>query len=148
MKQVEEMVKENIRFAEERQYENIQKTEPSKTYSCPVCGKPLAQLYSKAKGKHFWICKGCEEATGKARFFEDDKNAPFIPKCPKCGTLLKRLPRKDGSGYFWLCDTCEGKDKFYEDKDGKPVLKKSAAGTKKGSSGQGKGRARTLKKKG
>ena len=36
----------------------------------------------------------------------------------------------------------------YEDKDGKPVLKKSAAGTKKGSSGQGKGRARTLKKKG
>ncbi len=148
MKQVEEMVKENIRFAEERQYENIQKTEPSKTYSCPVCGKPLAQLYSKAKGKHFWICKGCEEATGKARFFEDDKNAPFIPKCPKCGTLLKRLPRKDGSGYFWLCDTCEGKDKFYEDKDGKPVLKKSAAGTKKSSSGQGKGRARTLKKKG
>ena len=59
MKQVEEMVKDNIRFAEARQYEDIKRTAPSVAYSCPVCGKPLAQLYSRVKGKHFWICKGC-----------------------------------------------------------------------------------------
>ena len=147
MKQVEEMVKDNIRFAEERQYEDVHKAAPTAAYPCPVCGKPLAQLYSKAKGKHFWICKGCEEATGKPRFFDDDRNAPFIPRCPKCGTILKRLPRKDGSGYFWLCDKCEGQDKFYQDKNGKPVLKKTAGGAKSGT-GKGKGRVRTLKKKG
>lgn len=143
MQKVADMVKSNIRFAEERQYEDIRKTAPSKAYPCPVCGKPLIQLYSKAKGKKFWICKGCEETTGKARFFDDEKNEPFIPKCPKCGTVLKRLARKDGSGYFWMCEKCEGSDKFFEDKNGKPVLKKTA----KTAGAKAKGRTRALKKR-
>lgn len=147
MRNVEEMVRETIRYAEERQYEDLRKTEPLKTYLCPVCGKPLVQVYSKASGKHLWLCKGCEEATGKPRFFDDNKNAPFIPKCPKCGTILKRLKRKDGSGFFWLCEKCEGKDKFYEDNNGKPVLKKTAK-TAGDNGAKGKGRVRTLKKKG
>ena len=143
MARVEQLVNDNIRYAEERKYEDLSKTEPAKTYPCPVCGGTLVRLYSKAKQKAFWICKGCEEKTGKPRFFDDNNNAPLIHICPKCKTILKRLPRKDGSGYFWLCENCEGADKFYDDKNGKPVLKKSEK-----TGGKAKGRVRTLRKKG
>lgn len=118
--EVIDVVNANIKFAESRKFP-LYVTEDAPL--CPICKKgALLKKYSPKLEKHFYICsdEACIAADGRKMFYEADKKGnPIIERCPECETVLRRLNGKNGA--FWLCVKCS---KTYNDKDGRPALKR------------------------
>lgn len=103
--------------------------EPGKVQvPCPLCGRPLARRQG-SRG-FFWGCTGYPDC----RFTCEDKNGSPVrqdaaPKCPECGASLRYVAIRRGphaGSMAWLCSNdrghASGRSRFFEDRNGKPVL--------------------------
>lgn len=95
-------------------------TRPDDAVDCPVCHKGfLVKRHRKSDGTAFWICseRNCTK-NGKTIYYDDKNGVPvFPPACPLCGEFLNHVTTKNKKSVF-RCDHC---NKWFDDKDGKPV---------------------------
>ena len=119
MDAVIDVVNDNIRFAETREFPLF---ESDDVVTCPICGKGiLRKKFSPKLQKHFYICSDEDcvlPEDNRKMFYEDDKGQPVIEHCPACRIILRQLNGRNGP--FWLCAKC---GKTYNDKHGHPELK-------------------------
>ena len=96
--------------------------------ACPLCGKPLARR--RGSRGFFWGCTGYPDC----RFTCEDRDGSPVrpdgaPRCPECGAPLRQVAIRKGphaGSMAWLCSNdgghASGRSRFFEDRDGKPVL--------------------------
>ena len=103
-------------------------TQESGQNVCPLCGRPLARRQG-TRG-FFW---GCTGYPGCRFTCEDRDGTPVRPEeapvCPECGAPLRQVAIRKGphaGSMAWLCSNdgghASGRSRFFEDRDGKPVL--------------------------
>lgn len=115
MAQTEQMVQNNIQYAEQSS-ERLSATSerpPEATIpnvKCPICGKDsVARKYSPKLKKYFWICedKNCVHPfTGKPVFYDEVRKKAQIKTCPQCALPLKHIYSTKTKEYYWFCEKC------------------------------------------
>ena len=120
MKQIEDMVNQNIAYSESHHFEFVGNGEDGEASAhpeevskvrCPICGNDtLARKYSPKTKKYFWVCQdgACvHPVTKKPIFYEDNKSEPLVRLCPQCQTVLQRRFSRKTKKSFWFCDRCD-----------------------------------------
>ncbi len=113
---------------ERPRHKNASGTQESGQNACPLCGRPLARRQG-TRG-FFW---GCTGYPGCRFTCEDRDGTPVRPEeapvCPECGAPLRQVAIRKGphaGSMAWLCSNdgghASGRSRFFEDRDGKPVL--------------------------
>lgn len=119
MKEMEELVRRNISYAENKTFPLSQEAtmefaqrllnENTPSHLCPVCHKEtLVRRYSKTTQRPFWVCsdKQCVHSTDKSTmYYEDNNGFPLIKKC-SCGLPAKMIYSKEKNKKYYKCIKC------------------------------------------
>lgn len=127
LKTVQDMIMENIGFAENHEFPIASLGE---AFPCPICEEPLIRKFSPNPTPHFfWVCsdKNCKGENGEKLYYDDFNEKPIIEHCKKCNNVLKHLKKKDKSEYFFVCEKCKT---YYNDEKGKAVEQQYKGGKK------------------
>lgn len=104
---------------------------------CPMCHKGYLFKVKTKTGRELFKCSdsGCEYSSSSKKSIPCVDGKPFVVPCPSCGELLYHFQNSRTKQWSFVCNK---ENKFFDDKNGKPVPQ-----THRNTASKGRGRQLT-----